>query len=98
MSEIERMLSNEIERTLSLSDDERKAEALDSLMSNVRTAVKQIAISRRTAEITFGISNEKFDKMLNGMCKEAQAKFGTMTEQEMAKFMLKELLSNLLEK
>lgn len=88
-------MSVDIQRMLSLGKDERKEEALESMRASVRSSVEHIAVCRRSSELTYDLTNEEFDKMLNEMCEEAQSKFGSMTESELAMHMLSELMREL---
>lgn len=81
---------------LQLSDEERRQSAIDSMWDATREACKQITINRRSAELTFGIDREEFDEQLNKMCSEFNEKYGSMTEEQLAKAMLREILERLI--
>ena len=81
---------------MQLSDEDRKQSAIDSMWKATREACKQITINRRSAELTLGIGREEFDEQLNKMCAEFNEEYGSMTEEQLAKAMLRELLERLI--
>ena len=86
----------EAEEFLHLSDQDRKQSAINSMWEATREACKQITINRRSAELTLGISRIAFDDQLNKMCAEFNEEYGSMTEEQLAKAMLRELLEKLI--
>ena len=85
-----------VEEHLQLSDEDRKQSAIDAMWKATREACKQITINRRSAELTLGISREKYDEELNKMCAEFNEEYGNMTEDQLTKAMLREILERLI--
>ena len=83
------------EEFVRLSEEERRQSVIDSLWKATRTAVRQIVINRRSAELTLGISKEEFDEELNKICDEFNKKYGSMSEDELGKAMLMEIIERL---
>lgn len=81
---------------MQLSDEDRKQSAIDSMWKATREACKQITINRRSAELTLGIGIEEFDEQLNKMCAEFNEEYGSMTEEQFARVMLRELLERII--
>ena len=62
----------------------------------VENSVKMIALARRVCEIA-GESVEDFDKELNELCDEWHKTFADMNAADLARFMLTDLINDVLE-
>lgn len=78
-----------------LTLEERKQTTINSMWEAVREACKQIIISRRSAELTLGINSDQFDEELNKICVELNEEYGSMTEDQLHKVMLKEIIERI---
>ena len=63
----------------------------------VRSSVKMIALARKVCEMA-GEDVEEFDRELNKMCDEWHSKFADMNAADLARFMLTDLINDVLER